>query len=216
MSFDDELYRQFVRGHFVDVLIDIALWIYDYRFAIRADQIRSMSQTIEIELFEEHKSSCWERGHLVRKASKARSGSSAPAFPVIGRSLSFRQFIKLARWFQGPEHPVGPARLVGRILIRGPRHCQPLPIDRARLFRIDVNVAIAVRAFCLASAHALMPAVHAGNWIGVDREGQVLMHADIAPPNAQAVRIARFVRSRSAFTLHAPRVALVVESDRRG
>src|SRR5258707_15890095 len=189
MSFDHELYRQFVRGRFVDVLIDVALWIYDYGFAIRADQIRSMSETIQIELLEKHKASCWERGHLVRKASKARSGSSAPAFPVISRSLSFRQFIKLARWFQGPEHPVGPARLVGRILIRRPRHCQPLPIDRARLFRIDVNVAIAVAAFGWAHAHGLMPAVHAGNRIGMDREGQVLMHADIAPPNPQTVRV---------------------------
>ncbi len=63
---------EFVRGRFVDILIDVALWIYHYGFTVRADQIRSMSETIEIELLEEHKASCWERGHLVRKASEAR------------------------------------------------------------------------------------------------------------------------------------------------
>src|SRR5438552_123888 len=70
---DHILDRQTVRGSFVDVLIDIALWIYDYSCTVRSDQIRSMSETIEIELLEKHKASGWERGHPVRTASKARS-----------------------------------------------------------------------------------------------------------------------------------------------
>jgi len=54
MRFDHILDRQTVRGSFVDVLIDVALWINDDCFTIRADQIRSVSETIEIELLEVH------------------------------------------------------------------------------------------------------------------------------------------------------------------
>src|SRR6266850_8329219 len=54
MRLDHILDRQTVRGSFVDILIDVALWIYDDCFTIRADQIRSMSETIEIELLEVH------------------------------------------------------------------------------------------------------------------------------------------------------------------
>src|SRR5713226_4762012 len=61
MRLDYILDRQFVRGRFVDILIDVALWIYDYGFTIRADQIRSMSETVEIELLEKHKASLEKR-----------------------------------------------------------------------------------------------------------------------------------------------------------
>jgi hypothetical protein len=37
-----------------DVLIHIALWIHDSRFALRTDQVRRVGQTAQVELFEVH------------------------------------------------------------------------------------------------------------------------------------------------------------------
>src|SRR2546422_8033624 len=54
VSFDNVFDLQIPGGGFLDVLIDIALRVDDCSFATRADQIRSMSETVEIELLEIH------------------------------------------------------------------------------------------------------------------------------------------------------------------
>src|ERR1700681_2317330 len=46
---------EILRGGFIEILVDIALRIDDHGFAIRTNQIRSMSETIEIKLFEVHR-----------------------------------------------------------------------------------------------------------------------------------------------------------------
>ena len=50
----DTIHLEILRGGFLDILIDIALRIDDRSFAVRANQIGSMSETVEIELFEIH------------------------------------------------------------------------------------------------------------------------------------------------------------------
>src|SRR5258707_8513031 len=87
VSFDYVLDLEIVRGCFVDVLIDIALWIYDYTFAIRADQIRSMSETIEIELLEVHGPSAegirsGEFSRKTRQAARLSNGRLVRRFDV--------------------------------------------------------------------------------------------------------------------------------------
>src|SRR5438094_858938 len=75
----------------------------------------------------------------------------------------------------------------------------PLLINRARFLGIYMDVAIGVGVFSFADTHGLVPAMHSRNRIGMDWEGQILMHADVAPPDAQGIRVGRFVWSRSAF-----------------
>ncbi len=54
VCFDDVLNLQTLRRRFIDVLIDIALRIDDGGFTVRANQVRRVRQTAEIELFEIH------------------------------------------------------------------------------------------------------------------------------------------------------------------
>src|SRR5437762_1955246 len=100
------------------------------------------------------------------------------------------------------------------MLVGGASHRQPFLINRARFLSVHVNVAVSVSGFSFADAHGLVPAVHSRNRIGMDREGQVLMHTDVAPPDTQSVRVLRFVWPGPAFALQSPPVALVIESDR--
>src|SRR5438034_11426309 len=79
------------------------------------------------------------------------SSASGPTFSMLlapwgqcARIVIWLQLIKLPRRFQWPQHPVGPARSVGRIFIGRPRHCQPFPINLARLCSVDMNVAVVV------------------------------------------------------------------------
>ena len=81
------------------------------------------------------------------------------------------QPVELARGLQGPEQPVGAARAVGRVLVRGARELEPGAVDGARLLRVNVYVAGAVCGVGLADAHGLVPAVHARDGVGVDGEG---------------------------------------------
>src|SRR5947199_10314832 len=78
-----------------------------------------------------------------------------------------------------------------------------------------MNVAVTVRRFSFAHPHRLMPAMHSGNWIGMNREGQVLVHADIVPPDSQSIGIAGFVWFGAALALQSPLVAFMVESHGR-
>jgi hypothetical protein len=64
VRFDDVLDLQSLRVSFGDVFVNVALRIDNRSFAIGADEIRSVGQTGEIELFKEH-----IRGHLGESAA---------------------------------------------------------------------------------------------------------------------------------------------------
>ena len=59
-----------------------------------------------------------------------------------------------------------------------------------RLRRVDVDVCVLVGWFGLTYPDDLMPAMHSGNRIGMNWKGEVLMNADVVPPNARRVAIA--------------------------
>jgi hypothetical protein len=54
VSLDYVLDLQALRFGFINVPVDVALWINHDRFAFRPNQVRSMRQTREIELLEVH------------------------------------------------------------------------------------------------------------------------------------------------------------------
>src|SRR6266516_1673425 len=74
-----------------------------------------------------------------------------------------------------------------------------------------MNVAVLVCGFGFADAHGLMPAMHSGNRIGMNRESQVLMNTNVIPPNAQGVGVARFVRPGAAFASQSPAIASMIK-----
>src|SRR5947209_19143977 len=99
-----------------------------------------MSQTVEIELLEIHRTLLTgSEGTLARQRTKrsARSTTTgnlrarAPRVPGDALSLSFRKLIKLSRRFQWPQHPEGPALAVGRMLVGRSRLVQPLLVNLA-------------------------------------------------------------------------------------
>src|SRR5215471_11446917 len=51
------------------------------------------------------------------------------------------------------------------------------------------NISIAITRPRLRERHLLMPAVHTANGVGLNREGQVLRHAALSPPDALGIRI---------------------------
>src|SRR5436190_15822947 len=127
------------------------------------------------------------RAKRIRGESKHTQEKKSPRQRVFHlascrKSLRFAflgQLVKLSRWFQWPQHPVRPASAVRRVLISRAGHLKPLLIDLARFLSVDVDVAITIRTLCLAHAHGLVPTMHSRNRIGMNREGQVLMHANI-------------------------------------
>ena len=148
-----------------------------------------------------------ERGHPCpqsaagaqsRFALRAHAGKDARApcdavdsHLTSGSRFVYRwQLIKLPRRLQRPQHPVRTALAVGGKFLSGSGLRQPLLINLVRLCRIDVNVAVLVSRIGSAHADGLVPAAHSRNRIGMDREGQVLMHADVVPPDAQSVFVA--------------------------
>src|SRR5712692_1614457 len=81
MSLDDVLDLEILSFRFFNVLIDVALRIDDSGFAFRSDQIRSVSETAEIELLEEHWAFPWI--HSFRRSGRSRA-------PCITRSIVSR------------------------------------------------------------------------------------------------------------------------------
>src|SRR5438105_5087851 len=80
----------------------------------------------------------------------------------------FGKSVEVARGFEWSQQPVGASRAVGRVLVRRARELEPGAVDLARLLRVNVYVAVPVARFGLADAHGLVPAVHAGDGVGVD------------------------------------------------
>src|SRR5258708_12032096 len=85
VRFDDVFNFQILRGCFVHVLIDVALRIYYRGFTCRANQIGSVSETVEIELFEIHKPPKASGPHTPPPSTQQSSLTplSAPAFSLL-------------------------------------------------------------------------------------------------------------------------------------
>lgn len=60
-----------------------------------------------------------------------------------------------------------------------------------------------------------MPAVLAGDGVWMHWEGQVLVNADISPPDAQGVGVCGFVGRNAACAFQAPLIRVVFEADGR-
>src|SRR5262245_5656338 len=68
---------------------------------------------------------------------------------------------------------------------------------------------------CLDNTNSLVPAVHARDGVGVDRERDVLMHPRVRPPNTLGVSISTGEPFDAFRAFHAPMLPLVIESDGR-
>src|SRR5260221_985029 len=115
--------------------------------------------------------------------------------PCISLSCSFSispllapQLKRLRCWPVRPEHPQRAPQTIGTICLWA-RQRQPTPVDLVRFMRIDVHVAIAVFGVSCFYRHFLVPAMHAADGVRVYGEGQVLMHAALAPEDARRVGI---------------------------
>src|SRR6185295_12266282 len=71
---------------------------------------------------------------------------------------------------------------------------EPLAEDGHGLVGVDFDVAVVVVGAGGLDVDALVPAVHAADRIGLDREGQVLVDAAVGPPDARAVAIGALPR----------------------
>jgi hypothetical protein len=56
-----------------------------------------------------------------------------------------------------------------------------------------------------------MPAVHAGDRIGMNREGEVLVNSRIGPPDALGIRVARLVRAHASLALDRPPIVAAID-----
>src|SRR5262249_21228068 len=98
---------------------------------------------------------------------------------------------------------------------RPARHPDPLLVHLVRLFGVDEDVAVAVAWRRLFERDALMPAVHAAHRIGLHGKRQVLMDADVSPPDARAVGIVAGERLRAVHLRHLVSCALAIDFHER-
>src|SRR5262249_53441933 len=106
----------------------------------------------------------------------------------------------LVRFADGPQRPIEPQRTTQATgTWRRACHRKPFLVNRVRLPGVDEDVAVAIAGARFLERDALVPAVHAPDRIGLNRKGEVLMHADFAPPDPRAVRVGAFER---CDTLH--------------
>ncbi len=87
------------------------------------------------------------------------------------------------RWTIGADHPQRTAQAIGALRLRA-GHCQPVLVDLICFTGINVDVAIRIFRVSRFNRYFLVPAMHATDGIRVDREGQVLVHAALAPEDA--------------------------------
>src|SRR4029434_10988404 len=71
----------------------------------------------------------------------------------------------------------------------GAGQLEPLAEDLVRFGGVDDDVAVAVVGAGLRHAHLLVPAVLAGDGVGLDGEREVLVDAGLFPPDAARVGI---------------------------
>src|SRR6185503_264301 len=95
------------------------------------------------------------------------------------------------------------------------REFQPLLVGAPRLLRVHGDVAIGIAGFCLPHAHGLVPAMLPRDRIRVYREGEILVHPAVAPPDPERVRVIRCERFDTLPAAHDPDAPLPFEGDRR-
>src|SRR5690606_5679860 len=121
-----------------------------------------------------------------------------------------RQAIRRRRGLERALEPVRAARAVGAVLERGAGQRKPLAVDLHRAGRVDADFAVALVRLGLAYAdHALQPAVRAADRVGVHTVGEVLMDADVVPPDAAGVRIEGAPGGAAALELEVMLVAFL-------
>src|SRR2546428_10144375 len=103
--------------------------------------------------------------------------------------------LHLVRVANRPERTIEPQRASEATRAGGrARHRQPLFVDLVRLRRVDEDVAVSIVGPGFLERDALVPAVHAAHGIGLYGEGEILVDADFAPPDARAVGIVALER----------------------
>ncbi len=68
---------------------------------------------------------------------------------------------------------------------------EPFAVNGKATLGVDGDIAVGVVRCGPAHPDRLVPAVHPGNGVGVYGEGEVLVHADVGPPDALGVRVGR-------------------------
>src|SRR6266566_4666168 len=85
-------------------------------------------------------------------------------------------------------HPDGAAQAIWSLcLCTG--HGQPFLVDHMRFLGIDIHITICISWVGRLNHNLLVPAMHAADRIGMDRESQILMHSTLAPEDACRVWI---------------------------
>src|SRR5690606_8379712 len=88
----------------------------------------------------------------------------------------------------------------------GASHGQPFFVDFERAFGVHVQISVVIPCMGALDTHPLMPTMHAADGVGVYGEGDVLVHAAVAPIDALAVGVAAVERFYAFQGAHAPAV----------
>src|SRR5258708_34539471 len=86
---------------------------------------------------------------------------------------------------------------------RRARALHPFFIRPVRQLRVNLDVSVAIVSPGPLQMHALMPAVHSAHRIGLDGKREVLVNANLAPPDPLAIRIGALERGGSMALPHA-------------
>src|SRR6266851_5299659 len=122
-------------------------------------------------------------------------------------TLLTSQLKRPRRWPVRPEHPQWAPQTIRTICLRA-RQRQPAFVDFVRFTRIDIHIAVTVSGVSCFYCHFLVPAMHAADRIRMDRKGQVLMHAALAPEDARRVGIGALKGLYALQVAQTPRAVL--------
>src|SRR5947208_3076965 len=118
------------------------------------------------------------------------------AFLCVSVSLwLFLLCVSVAPWHRvrlgdRSERPIEPQRTTKAVGSGGwSCHGEPLLVDLVRFRGVDVNISVTIVSARFFQRDALMPAVHAAHWVGLDRKREVLVHAHFGPPDARTIGI---------------------------
>src|SRR6185503_9785378 len=156
--------------------------------------------------------SAWGSAFLWGTASAVPNRGTAKAVPYVRERIL--QLVSIGDGTQRPVEPEGTAEAVGPRCRA--RHRQPLLVDLVRLVGVDEDIAVLVSRSRLLERHALMPAVHAADRIRLHGEREVLVDADVAPPDARAVGIAAREGPRAVHLGNLVAAALAIDGHQRG
>src|SRR5215210_910410 len=132
---------------------------------------------------------------------RRRAGPRCPRPPDGGRGSScWRQLESCRNRTQGTIEPERTPQVV-RAWSR-PCLCHPLLVGLVREIGVDDDVAVGIARSGFLEMDPLVPAVHAADGIRLHRERQVLVDADLAPPDAPRVRIGTLEGGGAVHLLH--------------